>query len=355
MPSKPTDQEANIFFDEKLASRERNEHISVTQHTVESEVESLHDDSQDDGDERMNDSIRKEKHNPNEQKRFSTNSNSNINQCRKCYTSRSDKTVSPKCSGSNPIHIASVHKSEEEVDNVIANKHIEREEKQTEEKNDETNGLLAEGTNTKKYSNRPSRMISVTCTKLQVVIVGSIAIVCLALVIAVILLFIRIKTIQGHKRHTSSEISYDINSFTLHVNWNDIETVNSKQNVNITWFPVKQNKFMNVERDIININLNGTYDLYLSLNIDIPKLKENASNESIRNISLICLKTNRYENLCQRHRSFPNTASTVPIKGVFPLWEGDKIWVSVIGMNQIYQSRANNRLVITKYPLGIYN
>ncbi|XP_071137806.1 uncharacterized protein [Mytilus edulis] len=375
MPSTPTDQEADTHFDKHLSLREQHTDQATLTHGLEVNVENcaFQDDFQlqDDRVERMNESFRTETHYPNEQSRLSTNSNSNINQVEPsfdtivgaissiettgqilaknasptCCTSKRDKAISTNCSGLNPIHIGSVYKSEEEVDNVVSNKHIEREENQTEEKSIETNGLLEKGTN---KNNRPHRSISTICTKL-VVVVGSIAIICPALVIAVIVLFIQIKTLQGHiKENTLGERSNDFKSLTLHVNWSNIKTV-TKQNVNITWCPVEQNKFIDVKKDIININHNGTYGLYLSLNIDIPRLRGNAPNVSLRYISLICLKTNRYENQCQRQRSLPNTACTVSIKGVFPLWEGDKVWVSVMGMNQIYKSKANNRLVITKY------
>ncbi|VDH98805.1 Hypothetical predicted protein [Mytilus galloprovincialis] len=248
MPSTPTDQEADTHFDKHLSLREQHTDQATLTHGLETNVENcaFQDDFQlqvvDDRVERMNESFRKETHCPNEQSRLSTNSDSNINQVEPtsfdtivgaissietkghilaknasptCYTSRSDKSISTNCSGLNPIHIASVHKSEEEVDNVVSNKHFEREENQTEEKSVETNGLLEKGTN---KNNRPHRRISTICTKL-VVVVGSIAIICLALVIAVIVLFIQIKTLQGHiKENTLNERSNDFKSLTLHVN-----------------------------------------------------------------------------------------------------------------------------------------
>ncbi|CAG2191726.1 unnamed protein product [Mytilus edulis] len=278
MPSTPTDQEADTHFDKHLSLREQHTDQATLTHGLETNVEScaFQDDFQlqDDRVERMNESFRKETHYPNEQSRLSTNSNSNINQVEPsfdtivgaissiettgqilaknasptCCSSESDKAISTNCSGLNPIHIGSVHKSEEEVDNVVSNKHIEREENQTEEKSVETYGLLEKGTNTNKFSKQLNRRISTNCTKLVVVVV-IIAIMCLALVIAVIVLFIRTKTLQGHiKENTSGERSNDFNSLTLHVNWSNIKTVNSTQNVNITWFPAEQNKFMNVEK-----------------------------------------------------------------------------------------------------------
>ncbi|XP_063405345.1 uncharacterized protein LOC134688503 [Mytilus trossulus] len=381
MPSSPTDQGADTSFDKHLSLREKHTDQATLPNGFETNVENctIYDDFKfqvvDERIERMNESFQNETH-PNKPSRLSTNSNSSINQVEPsfdkivgaihksesignflakngspaCHTYRSDKAISTNCSGSNPIHIASVHKSEEDVDNVVTNKHIEREEKQNEVKSDETNELLEKGTN---KNNRPYRRTSTTCTKLVVMAV-IIAIICLGLVIAVIVLFIRIKALEGHRKehilgeNTLGERSNDFKSLTLHVNWSNIKTV-TKQNVNLTWCPVEQNKFIDVKRDIINIIHNGTYELYLSLNIDIPRLRGNAPNESLRYISLICLKTNRYENQCQRQRSPTNTACTVSIKTVFPLLEGDKIWVSVMGINHIYKSKANNRLVITKY------
>lgn len=231
------------------------------------------------------------------------------------------------------------------------NKQIRREEISTAKKSDETLELLEKGTSEEKHIGRPT-MISFTFNQLIVVVVVAVVVVVVILALVLVVIFLCTRNSElGLTKNTSSERTNDIKSSTLYVNWVDTNTVDSTQNVNITWLLEKQNRFIGVERDIININFNGTYELYLSLNIDIPNVKRNATNKSIRYISLICLKTNRYENLCQRHRSLPNTASTVPIKGVFPLWEGDKIWVSVKGINQIYKMKDTNRLVITKYPL----
>ncbi|CAC5396843.1 unnamed protein product [Mytilus coruscus] len=275
----------------------------------------------------------------------STSPNSNI--------PKSNKTVLENCYYSNHVHIGSVHKSEKKIDTSAENdnKQIRREEISTAKKSDETLELLEKGTSEEKHIGRPT-MISFTFNQLIVVVVVAVVVVVVILALVLVVIFLCTRNSElGLTKNTSSERTNDIKSSTLYVNWVDTNTVDSTQNVNITWLLEKQNRFISVERDIININFNGTYELYLSLNIDIPNVKRNATNKSIRYISLICLKTNRYENLCQRHRSLPNTASTVPIKGVFPLWEGDKIWVSVTGMNQIYKMKDTNRLVITKYPL----
>ncbi|XP_063405346.1 uncharacterized protein LOC134688504 [Mytilus trossulus] len=382
MPSKPTGQEENKCFDQNLSLRGQQIDHAAGPKYLENDVENcaFQDDfllqvSVDNAEQRdklakantlsSRQSILCMKPNTNPKQRPSSindDSNSYIEPSEHVLTEstsfnstsnipKSNKTVSENCN-SNYVHIASVHKNEKKVDTSAEddNKYSRREEISTAKKGDRTEELLLDDDRGKeKHNGRPIRVITMTCKQLIVISVVM-DVVILALVSVVIFLCIRDRELNLTKITSSGKTS-NIKTSTLYVNWDDTNTVDSNQYVNITLLAENRNKFISVERDIININLNGTYGLYLSLNIDIPNIQGMAFNESIRNTSLICLKTNRYDFLCQRQRSLPNTACTVSIKGVFPLWEGDKIWVSVMGINQIYKSKANNRLVIIKHPL----
>jgi hypothetical protein len=70
--------------------------------------------------------------------------------------------------------------------------------------------------------------------------------------------------------------------------------------------------------------------------------------------SLICLKDSSHiENeKCAKQKLEPGTAVSVSVKSIAKLRKGDYLWVSVLGINQLYPNNAGNYLTITKYPLA---
>lgn len=72
--------------------------------------------------------------------------------------------------------------------------------------------------------------------------------------------------------------------------------------------------------------------------------------------SLLCINMSRYTvdevNTCQRTNLPPYTSVPVTLGPIIvPLIKGDRIWLSVLGINQV--QRIGTKLVITQYLGGI--
>ncbi|XP_052088461.1 uncharacterized protein LOC127725488 [Mytilus californianus] len=149
-----------------------------------------------------------------------------------------------------------------------------------------------------------------------------------------------------------------IQSATFNMNRTAHQLIGKMANVNVTW----QNQiasFLRSYGDTVVVKQNGTFHIVATINLDTSSVSDKISSKVIdrdRFRSLSCINMSRYTvdevNTCQRTNLPPYTAVPVTLGPVVvPLMKGDRIWVSVLGINQV--QRIGTKLVITQYLGGI--
>ena len=148
-----------------------------------------------------------------------------------------------------------------------------------------------------------------------------------------------------------------IQTASLFIDWTQIDHKDSDQHVNISWYepkPLHGFVFLDTTGSRVHVAENGTYEFYLTLSIDTGSTKENSTPMKKLVRSLICLKDSSHikNEKCAKQTMVPGTAVSVSVKSIAKLRKGDYLWVSVLGINQLYPNNAGNYLTITKYPLA---
>lgn len=149
-----------------------------------------------------------------------------------------------------------------------------------------------------------------------------------------------------------------IHSAIFNINRTVLQVDGQRESVNMTW-KNQNTSFCRAYGDTVVVKQNGTFHIVATINLDTSSISDAISSkvsEKDRFRSLLCINMSRYSldevNTCQRTNLPPYTSVPVTLGPlVVPLTKGDRVWVSVLGINQV--QRIGTKLVITQYVGGI--